>query len=288
MKKGLILEGGAMRGMFTAGVIDVMMENGIEYDGLVGVSAGACFGCNYKSRQVGRTIRYNMKYCRDKRYCSLKSLITTGDLFGAQFCYETIPRQLDPFDYDEFARNPMEFHVVCTDVETGKAVYYKLSHGRDDEMLLIRASASMPLAARIVEVNGKKLLDGGAADSVPLKYFEALGYTKNVVVLTQPEGYVKGPNKAMPIMKRVLKRYPNMISTMENRHKVYNETTAYIRQREQAGACFVIRPEKPLPIGRIEHDPAKLKAVYDEGRRIMEGRLGALKSWLETEIQKNS
>ena len=283
MKKGLVLEGGGMRGMFTAGVTDVLMENGIGFDGLVGVSAGACFGCNYKSRQPGRSIRYNLRFCRDPRYCSFRSLLKTGDLFGAEFCYETIPQRLDPFDYGAFAENPMEFHVVCTDVESGRAAYFKLTHGRDDEMLLIRASASMPLAARIVEVGGRKLLDGGAADSIPLRYFERQGYGKNVVVLTQPEGYVKTPNKAMPLVRRSLRSFPNMIATMANRHNVYNETTAYVSQREREGACFVIRPAARLVVGRVEHDPAKLQAVYQEGRRVMQDRLEALKRWLGEE-----
>lgn len=289
MKKGLVLEGGAMRGMFTAGVIDVMMENGIEYNGMVGVSAGACFGCNYKSRQIGRSIRYNEKYCRDWRYCSLRSLVQTGDLFGAEFCYLTIPQQLDPFDYEAFAKNPMEFHVVCTDVETGKATYHSLRHGRDDEMLLIRASASMPLAARIVEVGGKKLLDGGVADSVPLKYFEKLGYDKNVVVLTQPEGYVKKPNRLLPLMRCALGKYPNLLETMANRHNVYNETTAYIQAQERAGKCFVIRPRTKLAVGRVEHDPAVLRSVYQEGRSVMQEQLAALQKWLgDGNLQKNS
>ena len=281
MKKGLILEGGGMRGLFTAGVIDVMMEHGVEYDGMVGVSAGACFGCNYKSRQIGRSIRYNLKYCGDWRYCSMKSLLKTGDLFGAEFCYETIPQQLDPFDYEEFARNPMEFYVVCTDLETGEAVYPLLTHARDEEMLLLRASASMPLVSRIVEVNGKKLLDGGAADSIPLRFFEEKGYDRNVVVLTQPEGYQKGPNRLLPLIRRSLRSYPRMIDTMARRHHVYNETTACIRRREQEGACFVIRPKGKLAVGRVEHDPEKLRAVYEEGRAAMLEKIEALKAYLQ-------
>lgn len=280
MKKGLVLEGGGMRGMFTAGVIDVMMEQGIEYDGLVGVSAGACFGCNYKSRQIGRSIRYNLKYCRDPRYCGVRSLVKTGDLFGAQFCYETIPQQLDPFDYEAYRQNPMEFHVVCTDVETGRAVYYPLSHARGEEMLLLRASASMPLVSRIVEADGKKLLDGGAADSIPLKYFENLGYGRNVVVLTQPRSYVKGPNRLMPVIRRSLRKYPNMIATMENRHRVYNEATAYVRQREAQGTCFVICPRERLSVGRVEHDPDQLRAAYQAGREVMLERMDALQAFL--------
>lgn len=283
MKKGLVLEGGAMRGMFTAGVTDVLMENGVEFDGLVGVSAGACFGCNYKSRQIGRSVRYNLRYCRDPRYCSFRSLLKTGDLFGADFCYDEIPRKLDPFDYEAFAANPMEFHVVCTDVETGRATYHRLERADGDEMLLIRASASMPLVSRIVEVDGKKLLDGGIADSVPLKYFEEQGYGRNVVVLTQPDGYVKRPNKALGLMRCALRRYPETIRAMARRHEMYNSTIQYVKAREQAGACFVIRPDSKLEVGRVEHDPEKLRAAYETGRRTAEKQLDALKAFLAAE-----
>jgi len=283
MKKGLVLEGGAMRGMFTAGVTDVMMENGIEFHGLVGVSAGACFGCNYKSGQIGRGVRYNLRFCRDPRYCSFRSLLKTGDLFGADFCYLEIPQKLDPFDYEAYRENPMEFHVVCTDIESGKATYHRLDHARDEEMLLIRASASMPLASRIVEAGGRKLLDGGIADSIPLKYFENLGYDRNVVVLTQPEGYVKKPNRLMPLMRRRFKAYPRLLETMAGRHDMYNETTQYIRRREAEGACFVIRPKARLEVGRVEHDPVKLRAAYEQGRAAMLERLDELKMYLAEE-----
>ena len=160
MKKGLVLEGGAMRGMFTAGVLDVLMENNIDFDGCVGVSAGAAFGCNIKSTQIGRVIRYNTKYCKDKRYCSFKSLLTTGDIFGADFCYNKLPFELDIFDTDTFKTSPVEFFVTATDIETGKAVYHKCTDGLNDDLLWFRASASMPLVSRTVEINGLKLLDG--------------------------------------------------------------------------------------------------------------------------------
>ena len=280
MKKGLILEGGAMRGMFTAGVIDVMMENGIEYDGMIGVSAGACFGCNYKSRQPGRAIRYNTAYSRDPRFCSFRSLLKTGDLFGAEFCYHTIPESLDPFDFDAFRENPMEFHVVCTDVASGDPIYCRLDHCRDEEMDLLRASASMPLVSRIVNAQGRGLLDGGIADSAPLKYFESIGYEKNVVVLTQPLDYVKGKNHLMPLMRLALGKYPGLLRAIGDRHLVYNENTSYIRRREQAGAAFVIRPKEALNISRVEHDPARLRAVYETGRRAMEAQLDALLAYL--------
>ena len=161
MKYGLVMEGGAMRGIFSAGVMDVLMENGVDFDGLIGVSAGACFGCNYKSKQSGRVIRYNLRFCRDKRYCSFHSLITTGDMFGAEFCYDTIPNKLDLFDSETYINNPMKFYVNATDIESGKPVYHCLETVEPDELKWIRASASMPMAARIVNIDGRKFLDGG-------------------------------------------------------------------------------------------------------------------------------
>ena len=158
MKKGLVLEGGAMRGMFSAGVIDVLMENNIEFDAVVGVSAGAAFGCNYKSKQIGRTIRYNMKYIKDPRYCSFRSLIKTGDMFGKDFCYNEIPNKLDPFDNDTFKKNPVEFYVVATDINNGKAVYKKLDSADGYGLSYMRASASLPLVAKPVKIDGKELL----------------------------------------------------------------------------------------------------------------------------------
>jgi predicted patatin/cPLA2 family phospholipase len=172
MKLGIVLEGGAMRGLFTAGVLDVLMENGIVCDGMVGVSAGATFGCNYKSKQIGRTLRYNLKYCRDKRYCSFSSLIKTGDLYGADFCYRQIPNELDIFDTKAFLENPMEFYIVCSDIDSGKPLYYKYEKSDDRDLEYMRASASMPLVSRIVEIDGKRLLDGGMTDSIPLQFSE--------------------------------------------------------------------------------------------------------------------
>ena len=277
------MEGGAMRGMFTAGVIDVMMEHGIEFDGAIGVSAGAAFGVNYKSRQIGRAIRYNERFCNDKRYCSLWNIIRDGNLYSKDFCYGEVPLVHDPFDFEAYEANPMEFHIVCTDIVTGKPHYHEFKGREDHEFDWIRASASMPLAARIVDVNGQKLLDGGVADSIPLKYFEDIGYARNVVVLTQADDYVKKPNRMLPLMRHALRKYPRLVQTMARRHDHYNAATAYIRSREADGACFVIRPRQKLAVGRVEHDPRVLQAVYNEGRSVMMDHLDALKKWLAEE-----
>ena len=280
MKKGLVLEGGAMRGMFTAGVIDVMMEADIAFDGAIGTSAGAAFGCNYKSHQIGRVIRYNKKYCRDKRFVSLRSLITTGDLYGVDFAYRTLPRELDIFDTETFAASPMEFYVTCTDLETGKAVYHKCEKGDDEDLLWMRASASLPLASRIVQAGGRNLLDGGMADSISVKHLQSLGYDRVVVVLTQPLAYEKKKNKALPILKLVYKKYPNFIKTLETRHERYNETLQYIKDLEEKGEIYVIRPPHKLDVGAVEHNPEKLQKAYEIGRVEAEKQLDEIKRFL--------
>ena len=282
-KTGLVMEGGAMRGMFTAGVLDVMMENGIDFDGAMGVSAGAVFGCNFKSKQIGRSIRYNLRFCDDPRYCSLESLMKTGDLYGVQFCYDEIPNKLDPFDVKTYRENPMPFYAVCTNIETGKAIHKRLDNGDARDMEYFRASASMPVVSRIVEVDGYKLLDGGITDSIPLLSMERRGYPRNVVILTQPLGFVKKKSGMLPLLRVTMRDYPYTIKAMEVRHIRYNRQAAYVRQQELTGSAFVIRPPHSLDISRTEHDPTELRRVYDIGRAEMESRLTEMKEFLEKE-----
>lgn len=270
MKRGLVLEGGAMRGLWTAGVTDVMMEHGVWPDGLIGVSAGAAFGCNYKSRQAGRAIRYNIRFARDARFSGIRSLLTSGDYFNAAFGYHVVPKQYDIFDDAAFEQNPMEFIAVCTDVETGKPVYKPLSACNYDTYEWIRASASMPLVSKVVELEGYKLLDGGVADSIPLEHFERLGYDRNVVILTQPQGFVKEPSKLMPLMRIALRKYPQMIKAMEERHIMYNQELAYVAKAEREGHCLVIRPDGKIPIGHVSHNPDEMRHVYELGRQTGE------------------
>lgn len=279
MKSGLVLEGGGMRGMFTSGVLDVIMENDISFDGAVGVSAGASFGCNIKSKQIGRAIRYNKKYCGDSRYASYMNIITKGDLFGVDFCFHELPFVLDPWDYKTFAKNPMEFFVTCTDVETGKPFYYKCDEGLEKDIKYIQASSSMPLASQVVCVDDHKLLDGGVADSIPIKFMEDQGYDKIVVILTQPDGYVKKKNPLMLPAKLILHKYPNLITAMENRHIMYNETLEYIKELERENKILVIRPESSLNIPHITKDPNELERVYQLGRRAGYKYLNQLKKW---------
>ena len=280
MKTGLILEGGAMRGMFTCGVLDVFLENGVAFDGAAGISAGAAFGCNFKSRQAGRAIRYNKRYGRDPRYCSLRSLIRTGDLYGVDFCYREIPDVLDPFDRAAFRENPMDFYVGATDVATGAAVYHRCDDGGDGDIQWLRASASMPLVSRPVALEGRLLLDGGIVDAVPFEYMEGLGYDRNVAVLTQPKGYRKQPVKGMALFRLGLRKYPAVAEAMARRHERYNEQMRQIDAREASGALLVIRPETSLGISRTERNPEQLERVYQLGREQGLRRLGEVRAYL--------
>ena len=280
-KTGLVLEGGAMRGMYTAGVLDVLMEENIQTDGVIGVSAGAVFGCNYKSGQIGRTLRYNLQFCGDKRYGSIHSLIKTGDIYDVEFCYHEIPEEIDPFDNETFVRNPADFFVVCTDVETGKAVYHKCTDCGRDDLKWMQASASMPLVSKIVETDGYKLLDGGIADSIPIMWFRRQGYKKNLVILTRPEGYRKKKMKFQGAVNLMLHQYPNLAKAMARRYKVYNKTLDKLEELSKKGEVMVLQPSRLIEVSRLEKDPEKLKALYQLGREDAKRKLEEIRAFLE-------
>ena len=269
-----------MRGMFTCGVMDVLMENGITFDGAAGISAGAVFGCNFKSKQIGRPIRYNQKYCRDPRYCSIRSLLKTGDLYGVDFCYRELPDMLDPFDRKAFTENPMAFFVGAVDVKTGKCVYHRCTDGGDTDMRWFRASASMPVVSRPVRIDGCSYLDGGISDAVPYAYIEQQGYDRNVIVLTQPKGYRKKPEMMMPVMKLFLHGCPKILEAMDCRHEMYNRQMEEMDRMETDGTALVIRPPEDLKIGHTEKHPEKLERVYRIGRREAENRLPEIREYL--------
>lgn len=280
MKTGLVLEGGAMRGIFTCGVLDVFLENGITFEGAAGISAGAVFGCNFKSRQIGRTLRYNKRFCNDERYCSLKSLIKTGDMYNVDFCYHQIPDVLDVFDRKTYRENPMKFYVGATDVETGKPVYHLCQDGEENDMKWFQASASMPMVSRIVEVDGMKLLDGGIADSVPFAFLKSMGYDRQVIILTQAAGYRKKKASMLPLFKASLRKYPKAYEAVVNRHVMYNKEMEALDALEASGEALVIRPSVPLGISRTEKDPEELQRVYDMGREVALERLDEIKAFL--------
>ena len=274
---GLVLEGGAMRGLYTAGVLDVLLEQHIRVDGVIGVSAGTVHGVSYLSGQHGRSIRYYEKYRGDKRFIGLYPLLTTGDIVDKTFCYEDIPWRLDPFDNEAFVQSGVPFYVTCTNVETGRAEYIRCSDFQGtDAMEYLRAGASMPLVSRIVEVGGKKLLDGGVADSIPLAAFRRMGYTKNIVVLTRAAGYRKKPAMMLPF-RLIYRRYPAFVETMARRHEVYNRELAEAECGAADGSVLLLRPSVDLDVSRTEHSIKKLRRLYELGRSDTMARLGELK-----------
>ena len=270
------------------GIVDVLTEQRIFFDGMIGVSAGAAFGCNYKSRQPGRVLRYNQRFAHDWRYCSVRSWLCTGDLFGADFGYHQVPEELDPFDFKTFYANPTAFWLVATDVETGEAVYQQATEDMHIDELCewIRASSSMPLVSQWVEIKEQKLLDGGLADAIPLRFFNEQGYERNVVILTQPRGYIKQPNALMPLMRLVYYRHPRFVQTIAQRHEMYNAQLRYVEAQEKAGKAFVIAPEAKLPIQHITHDRQRMQRTYDIGRAQALALLPQLKAFLENETTR--
>lgn len=277
---GLILEGGGMRGIFTAGVLDLFLEQGLEFRRIYAVSAGACHACSYLSHQKGRAFRVGTSYLKDKRYCSVHSLLTTGDIFGADMCYDIIPNQLDPYDYDTFDRYTGDFRAVITNCATGQAEYPKIKDLHTD-ILAVRASSSLPLLSRMVPIKGQLYLDGGIADSIPLARSIRDGSRKNVVVLTRAEGYRKQPNKALPAVRVEYRNYPHLVEALTTRHERYNQALELVAQQHAAGSAFVIRPQTPPSIGRVEKDLKKLKALYQQGYDQAQKLLPALRSFLE-------
>jgi predicted patatin/cPLA2 family phospholipase len=268
MKTGFVLEGGAMRGIYTAGVLDVFMDLGIVPDGVIGVSAGAIHGATFVAGQQGRSIRYMKKYCKDWHFMSWKSFFRTGDIVGKKFSYEEIPYELDPFDFETFYNSDIACYAVATSLETGKAVYFDTKKDRDEKRTLrmIRASASMPVISRIAGVDGAPYMDGGTADSIPIRAFREMGYEKNIVVLTQPDEYMKKPEKLMPMIRSKYRNYPAYIEASEKRYILYNDTKAYLKELEAAGEVLVLRPSNPVDISRMESNPKVIQAQYDLGR----------------------
>ena len=267
MSSCLVLEGGAKRGIYTAGVLDVFLENGIMTDGVIGVSAGAIHGCSYVSKQIGRSIRYNLKYNDDYRFMSFKSFLKTGNVVDTNFAYYELPEKLDLFDHKTFEENNTKFYATCTNINTGKAEYILCPNLRQHYINYLRASASMPLVSQIVKLDNNCYLDGGISDSIPLKAAFDLGFDKNIVVLTRPKGYVKKPFSLLWLVKLVYRKFPNFINTIKNRHKVYNQTIEDIEQLEDKKQIFVIRPSKLIKIGRMETNVEIIKQMYELGRQ---------------------
>lgn len=264
IEAGLVVEGGGMRGVYTAGVLDYFMEKNLYFDDCYGVSAGACHISSYVSKQIGRSMKVTLDYIDDKRYCSINSLIKTGDMFGVEMLYDIIPNKLELYDYETFNKFKGNFYSVVTNCKTGKAEYIKIKDMKKD-IIAVRASSSLPLLSRIVEINGKEYLDGGITDSIPIKKSIKDGHKKNVVILTRDKTYRKSKPKFLSLLKFKYKKYPNLVKAIENRYKMYNETLDFLEEEKAKNKVFIIQPKLPVKISRIEKDKDKLKALYDQG-----------------------
>ncbi len=281
MKTGLVLEGGGMRGLYTIGVLDYFMSQNFWADYVIGVSAGACNGISYLSRQPGRNFRVNTQYIGDKRYLSLQSYLKTGSLFGMDFIFRELPTQLDPIDFEAFTQNPCEFVVGLTHVKTGQPAYFGKQPTLEEECLLLQASSSLPIFSPQVNFQGENYLDGGTSDPIPFAKALADGCDRVVVVLTRERGYVKQPEKYRPIYRRVFSKSPGMVACLDRRHQVYNRELEELAQLEREGRALVIAPETPLGIDRFEKDQGKLTKAFEQG---MEDARKALESpwWQQT------
>lgn len=280
MSVGLVLEGGAMRGMYTAGVLDIFLDNDIKTDGIVGVSAGALFGVNYASGQRGRVIRYNKKYAADKRYMGFQSWLRTGNIINCDFAYYEVPLSLDPFDDEAFQKSGIDYYATVTNVETGRPEYIKVEN-TIRQLELFRATSAMPFFSEIIEYEGKKYLDGGVSDSIPVEKCRELGYDKIIVVLTRPLEYRKKKHSGA-LAKIKYSSYPNLVDAINSRYARYNETLDKVAEMEARGEIFVIRPSRTVDIKRVEKDVKKLQEMYDLGVHDCESSIAALRAYLES------
>jgi predicted patatin/cPLA2 family phospholipase len=277
---GLVLEGGGMRGVYTAGVLEYFMEQKVYFPYVIGVSAGACMAASYLSRQMGRNRTVNIDYVNHPNYLSFRNLIMHKQLFGMDFIFDEIPNKHVPYDYNSFYQSKEEFVVGTTDCETGQPLYFKKEDYENDLLKVIRASSSLPFVAPIIEFKGKKLLDGGITDPIPLAKAQQDGNHKNVVVLTRNRGYLKKRSKMTWVVKRSFKEYPYLAKAMEQRYKIYNDTLAYLEKEEKAGRIFVFSPTEPLDVGRIERNPVKLARLYEIGYQDASTKFESFQKWL--------
>lgn len=277
---GLVLEGGGMKGVYTAGVLDFFLKEGLEFSSVYGVSAGACSMCSYLSKQKGRAYHVFVDYLDNKKYCGVQSLLFTGDFFNVDMCYDLIPRYLNPYDYQAYDRYEGKAYAVVTNIRTGKPEYLPVRDLRRD-MEKIRASSSLPLVSRNVRIGGKVYLDGGLSDSIPIRKSIRDQNLKNVVILTKETGFRRKPSSHMALLRLRYAKYPRIYALMKNRHIRYNATLDYLSRQERLGKAFVIRPSGDSGVGRIEKDREKLEALYLQGYKDGESCFGKLKAYLE-------
>lgn len=278
---GLVLEGGGMKGIYTAGVLDFFLDKGIEFSSVYGVSAGTCIMTSYLSKQKKRAFEITTDYLDTRKYCSLESLLTTGDLFNVDMSYHLIPEYLHPFDYDTFKKYQGKAYSVATNIKTGKAEYLRLRDMKTD-MDSMRASASLPLVSRNVKIGDKYYLDGGISDAIPLEKSIQHGNTKNIVVMTKEEGFVRKPTSQLGLIKLRYLKYPKVYELMAERHLNYNELLDYVERQKENGKAFVIRPKKISQVERIEKDVKKIEALYEEGYQDAENCYEEMLDYLRT------
>ena len=281
-KVALVLEGGALRGLYTAGILDIFMENDIKIDTILAVSAGALFGINYKSKQIGRALRYNLKYANDKRYMGLYSFFTTGDIMNREFCFNKLVYELDPLDFETYNKSTVEFYAVVTNVETGQPEYINIQDAERD-LEYLRASGSMPFVSNLVEINGNKYLDGAISDPIPLEKAIDMGYEKIIVVQTRPIDYFK--RKPLLPFKLAYKNYPDFVKTAKNAYIKYNKTLDLIKKYENNGKIIVLRPSKKIKMRRVEKNLKKLQAIYDIGIKDCNNNLRKIKEYIAQNIK---
>lgn len=281
-KVGLVLEGGGMRGLFTAGVLDYLMEKDLYMPYVVGVSAGACQGASYVSKQIGRSKKINLKYSKDPRYNSFRNMFKEKSIFGMDFMFNEIPNKLVPFDYDTFYESSIRFIVGTANCLTGQTEYFE-KNDSSDMLKVLRASCSLPFISPIVDINGLPLMDGGVTDPIPIKKAIKDGYQKNIIILTRNKTYRKKPFPYKRITRWKYKKYDGLVEAIHNRYKVYNETLDYLEDLAIENKVFIIRPQKTIQVDRMEKDPNKLGKLYIEGYEDMKNNFKELEKWLHKE-----
>ncbi len=279
MSLGIVVEGGGVRAIYAAGVLDTLADLNLPVKGVIGVSAGAIHGCSFVSGQKGRSLRFYKKYLLDDRFCSFKTFVKTGNIVDTQFCYHDIPERLDIFDEEAFEASGIQYFVTCTNVETGKPEYLELKN-MFKEIDGLRASASLPYLSKIVQFRGLKLLDGGCSDRVPLKAFQELGFDKNIVIMTKPRSHRVRDIDALlaPIIYR---GYPNFVKTFQDSPRRYSETQDYIDTQVALGNAFVIRPTFPIQVGRLSKDVEEMQRAYDQGVLDTQAKLQSILEWVQ-------
>lgn len=278
---GLVLEGGGMRGVYTAGVLEFFMDKNLFFPYVIGVSAGACNAASYLARQKERNKRVNIGYIGHPQYLSYKNLLRKRQLFDMDFIFNEIPTKHVPFDFDTYLTSPERFIIGTTDVETGEPLYFEKGGTQEEAMTMLRASSSLPFIAPVVELNGKKLLDGGISNPIPVKKAQQDGNEKLVLILTRNLGYMKTKSRFGWIVQKSYKQYPKLVEKMLSRYEIYNETLQYIEQQEKEGNIFIIRPTELLQVGRMEKNAHKLAALYEQGYKDADRVYGELMEFLE-------